>query len=193
MSPAPMENLLATPQPRNLPRGTPGTSLSSVRNRRPSASPRPPDWKARAPSSSTATGSRGRPMGTSALVPAWTPFSGQTKDSSTAAWRKKVFQTPARPACPHREGRARLGRHSTRNGLKRIFRSMVTDAGVQGPLNTPNSPSRMARDGGVHVITCYKSGRPLQGQVFIDCTGRRRSSLRPGPGQFTKARKRARN
>ena len=116
-----------------------------------------------------ATGSLGG-MGTSALVPAWTPFS----DKQKIVYRglaEKVFNA-CKAGMPHIAKDALDWVAIDPERLKRIYDQLVTDAGVKVLFNTQFAKVDV-RDGGVHVVTVVnKSGlSAYKAKVFIDCTG----------------------
>jgi hypothetical protein len=116
-----------------------------------------------------ATGSLGG-MGTSALVPAWTPFSDKEKIIYCGI-AEKVFN-----AC--KAGMAHVKKSDLDwvpidpERLKRVYDELVTDTGVKVLFNT-----HLARvdsvDGKVEVITVVNksSMTAYKAKVFIDCTG----------------------
>jgi hypothetical protein len=116
-----------------------------------------------------ATGSLGG-MGTSALVPAWTPFSDKEK-IIYCGLAEKVFN-----AC--KAGMAHVKKDALDwvpidpERLKRVYDQLVTDAGVKVLFHT-HLGRVDAKDGKVEVITVVnKSGlTAYKAKVFIDCTG----------------------
>ena len=116
-----------------------------------------------------ATGSLGG-MGTSALVPAWTPFSDKEKIIYRGL-AEKVFNA-CKAGMPHIAKDALDWVAIDPERLKRIYDQLVTDAGVTVLFHTHLAQVE-TRDGGVHVITVVnKSGlTAYSAKVFIDCTG----------------------
>lgn len=109
-------------------------------------------------------------MGTSALVPAWTPYS----DGERVVYRglaQKVFE-----AC--KSGMAHVKKEDLNwvpidpERLKRIYDHLVSSHGVEVRFNC-HLAAVESREGAVrHVILCDKQGlRAISGKVFIDCTG----------------------
>jgi len=122
-------------------------------------------------------------VGTSALVPAWCPFSDKQK-SFYRGLAEKVFNA-CKAGMPHiAKDAARLGRHRSER-LKRVYDQLVTDAGVTVLFHTHLAQVE-ARDGGVGVVTVVnKAVDRLPGQG-LHRLHRRRRSLRLGWRDFHK-------
>ena len=109
-------------------------------------------------------------MGTSALVPAWTPFSDKQKIIYRGL-AEKVF-TACKEGMPHVAKGALDWVPIDAERLKRIYDQLVTEAGVTVLFNTHLAQVRV-EDGTLQVITVVnKSGlTAYRAKVFIDCTG----------------------
>jgi len=108
-------------------------------------------------------------MGTSALVPAWTPFSDKEK-MIYRGLAEKVFR-----ACsdvPHIKKDALDWVPIDPERLKRIYDALVTDAGAKVLFHTMLSAVE-SKDGKVNtIVVTNKSGlSALRAKVFVDCTG----------------------
>jgi glycine/D-amino acid oxidase-like deaminating enzyme len=109
-------------------------------------------------------------MGTSALVPAWTPFSDKEKIIYRGL-AEKVFNA-CKEGMPHVKKTDLDWVPIDPERLKRIYDKLVTDAGAKVLFNT-HLAKVDARDGEVQIITVVnKSGlTAYKAKVFIDCTG----------------------
>ncbi len=116
------------------------------------------------------TGSLGG-MGTSALVPAWTPFS----DKEKLVYRgiaEKVFVETKR-GMPHVRPDAMDWVPIDAERLKRVYDDLVTQAGATVLFNTFFSAAETDGNGAVKaVVLSNKSGMNAKSaKVYIDCTG----------------------
>jgi glycine/D-amino acid oxidase-like deaminating enzyme len=116
-----------------------------------------------------ATGSLGG-MGTSALVPAWTPFSDKEK-IIYCGLAEKVFNE-CKAGMPHVKKTDLDWVPIDPERLKRVYDKLVTDAGVKVLFNTHLAQVE-AKDGEVQAITVVnKSGMTAyKARDFIDCSG----------------------
>ena len=108
-------------------------------------------------------------MGTSALVPAWTPFSDKEKIIYRGL-AEKVFR-----ACsdvPHIKKDALDWVAIDPERLKRIYDSLVTDAGAKVLFHTMLSSVVRNGDKVETIVVSNKSGlTAYRAKVFVDCTG----------------------
>jgi hypothetical protein len=115
-----------------------------------------------------ASGSLGG-MGTSALVPAWTPFSDKEKIIYRGL-AEKVFR-----ACsdvPHIKKDALDWVAIDPERLKRIYDALVTEAGAAVRFHTQLSAVQREGDRVDTIVVTNKSGlTAYRAKVFIDCTG----------------------
>jgi len=116
-----------------------------------------------------ATGSLGG-MGTSALVPAWTPFSDKQKIIYRGL-AEKVFNE-CKAGMPHIKATDLDWVAIDPERLKRVYDKLVTDAGVTVLFNT-HLARVDAKDGTVEVVTVVNKSSltAYKAKVFIDCTG----------------------
>ena len=110
-------------------------------------------------------------MGTSALVPAWTPFS----DKEKIVYRglaEKVFNETKR-GMAHIDPKALDWVAIDAERLKRVYDDLVTSSGASVLFHTFMSAVERDEDARVqHVIVSNKAGiSALAAKVFIDCTG----------------------
>jgi hypothetical protein len=110
-------------------------------------------------------------MGTSALVPAWTPFSDQQKIIYRGL-AEKVF-TETKRGMAHVKSTDLDWVPIDAELLKRVYDDMVTQAGVKVLFNTFFSAVETDDNGTVRaIILSNKSGLSAKSAtVFIDCTG----------------------
>jgi len=116
------------------------------------------------------TGSLGG-MGTSALVPAWTPFS----DKEKLVYRgiaEKVFVETKR-GMPHVKPDAMDWVPIDAERLKRVYDDLVTDAGASVLFNTFFSAVETSEEGAVKaILVSNKSGlTAYSAKIYVDCTG----------------------
>jgi glycine/D-amino acid oxidase-like deaminating enzyme len=108
-------------------------------------------------------------MGTSALVPAWTPFSDKEKIIYRGL-AEKVFR-----ACsdvPHIKKDALDWVAIDPERLKRIYDALVTEAGAKVLFHTNLSAVERKDDQIDTIVVTNKSGlTAYRAKVFIDCTG----------------------
>jgi hypothetical protein len=108
-------------------------------------------------------------MGTSALVPAWTPFSDKEKIIYRGL-AEKVFR-----ACsdvPHIKKDALDWVPIDPERLKRIYDALVTDVGAKVLFHTQLSAVEREGDRIGTIVVTNKSGlTAYRAKVFIDCTG----------------------
>ncbi len=116
-----------------------------------------------------ATGSLGG-MGTSALVPAWTPFSDKEKIIYRGL-AEKVFLA-LKAGMPHVPKDALDWVAIDPEQLKRLYDALVTDAGVKVLFHTQLSAVERVGDRVDTIVVTNKSGlTAYKAKVFIDCTG----------------------
>ncbi|HEY3377593.1 MAG TPA: FAD-dependent oxidoreductase [Armatimonadota bacterium] len=110
-------------------------------------------------------------MGTSGLVPAWTPFSDQQR-IIYGGLAERVF-TECKAGMPHVEPRALDWVPLDPERLKRIYDVMVTDACAAVLFNTALVAVDTDGAGAVAaIITQNKAGlTAYRAKVYIDCTG----------------------
>jgi hypothetical protein len=110
-------------------------------------------------------------MGTSALVPAWTPFSDHQKIIYRGLAETVFKQTKAGMA--HVKPDALDWVPIDAELLKRVYDDMVRQAGVNVLFNTFFSAVQTSGDGFVDaIVVSNKSGlSALSASVYIDCTG----------------------
>ncbi len=110
-------------------------------------------------------------MGTSALVPAWTPFSDKEKIIYKGL-AEKVF-TATKAGMPHVKPDAMDWVPIDAERLKRVYDDLVTDAGAKVLFNTFFSACETDGHGKVTaVILSNKSGMTAKSaKVYVDCTG----------------------
>jgi hypothetical protein len=115
------------------------------------------------------TGSLGG-MGTSALVPAWTPFSDKEKIIYRGLAERVFNETKA--GMPHVKKDALDWVAIDAERLKRVYDDLVTQYGVTVLFNTFFSAAE-AEDGSVKaVIVSNKAGLSAKSaKVYVDCTG----------------------
>lgn len=109
-------------------------------------------------------------MGTSALVPAWTPFS----DKEKLVYRgiaEKVFNASKRNR-PHIPPDAMDWVAIDAEALKRIYDELVSSSGAEIVFNTVLSAVE-GHDGRIDaIVVSNKSGlSALEAKVYVDCTG----------------------
>lgn len=109
--------------------------------------------------------------GTSALVPAWCPFS----DKEQIIYRglaEKVF-AECKKHQPHVKADAMDWVPIDAELLKRVYDSLVTESGADILFHTLLSAVEMGEDGGVKaIIASNKNGlTAYQAKVFVDCSG----------------------
>lgn len=110
-------------------------------------------------------------MGTSGLVPAWTPFSDQ-EQIVYKGLAENIF-TALKNEMPHVDKDATDWVAIEPERLKRIYDRMVTDAGVQVLFHTMLCAVDTDGEGGIAaVIVNNKAGlTAYQARVYVDCTG----------------------
>ena len=116
------------------------------------------------------TGSLGG-SGTSALVPAWCPFSDKEKIIYRGL-AEKVF-TAAKEGLSHVKPEALDWVPINAERLKRVYDSLVADSGATVLFQTQLAGVETDSDGGVStILVANKSGlTALRAKVYIDCTG----------------------
>lgn len=117
-----------------------------------------------------ATGALGG-MGTSGLVPAWTPFSDKEKIVYKGI-AESIFVT-LKNEMPHIDKDAMDWVAIDPEKLKRIYDRMVTEAGAQVLFNTMLCAVDTDGEGGITaIIVNNKAGlTAYQAGVYVDCTG----------------------
>lgn len=109
--------------------------------------------------------------GTSALVPAWCPFSDKEKVIYRGMAEKILEQSKAGMSHVEREKVDWVPIDSER--LKRIYDELVTKSGAHLLFNTVLSAVEQDEDGGVEaIIVSNKQGlSALKAKVYVDCSG----------------------
>lgn len=109
--------------------------------------------------------------GTTALVPAWCPFSDKTQIIYRGL-AEKVFRA-SRLGTPHVPETQLDWAAINPEQLKRVYDNLVTEAGVTVRFQSFLSAAQTGPDGSVQaVIVSNKGGmKALQARVYIDCTG----------------------
>lgn len=109
--------------------------------------------------------------GTSALVPAWCPFSDQQKIIYRGL-AERVF-TAAKQGMAHVNPEAMDWVPIDAERLKRVYDDLVTGAGVTVRFHTVLSRVQVKPDGCVtSILTTSKAGlQAWSAKVFVDCTG----------------------
>lgn len=115
------------------------------------------------------TGSLGG-MGTSALVPSWTPFSDKQKIIYRGI-AEKVFRTCSE-GMPHVPKEQMDWVPIDAERLKRIYDQLVTEAGVTVRFNTYLSAVERSGDSVELLVLTNKAGlSACKAKVYVDCTG----------------------
>lgn len=109
--------------------------------------------------------------GTSALVPAWCPFSDKEKIIYRGL-AEKVF-TAAKKGCPHVKSSELDWVPINAEWLKRVYDDLVTEAGVTVLFQTVLSAVETNDEGSVTTLmVSNKRGlSALRAKVYVDCTG----------------------
>jgi FAD dependent oxidoreductase len=110
-------------------------------------------------------------MGTSGLVPAWCPFT-DNENFIHHGIARHVFETCS-AGMDHVRGKLHGWLPLDPERLKRIYDSLLTDAGATVQFGTMLTSVEMNESGAVDaIITASKSGlKALSAKVYIDCTG----------------------
>lgn len=110
-------------------------------------------------------------MGTSGLVPAWTPFSDQER-IVYGGLAQRVFEA-TKAGMPHVKPADRDWVSIDPERLKRIYDDLVTEAGASVLFNTMLSSVETDGAGSVRaLVVTNKSGLSAKSaRVYIDCTG----------------------
>jgi glycine/D-amino acid oxidase-like deaminating enzyme len=117
-----------------------------------------------------ATGALGG-MGTSGLVPAWTPFSDQEK-MVYRGLAQTIFED-LKKEMPHIDKSALDWVAINSEKLKRIYDRLVTGSGAQVLFNTMLCAVDTDGDGGVSTVLVNNKGglTAYKAAVYVDCTG----------------------
>jgi len=109
--------------------------------------------------------------GTTALVPAWCPFTDQ-KQIIYRGLAEKIFRA-SQLSTPHVPATQLDWVAINPEHLKRIYDDLVTEAGVTVLFQTFLSSVQTDQDGAVDAIIVSNKGglQALQAKVYIDCTG----------------------
>jgi hypothetical protein len=110
-------------------------------------------------------------MGTSALVPAWTPFSDNEKIIYRGLAEKVLNDCKA--GMPHVDPKQLNWVPIDPERLKRVYDDLVTGAGAEVLFHHMLAEVIRSDDGGVKaIVTASKAGlQAYAAKVFVDCTG----------------------